>query len=1435
MTAHAVFISHETKDRAFAISLRDALQDHGMEAWIDHRELTTGGDLPEEIQTAIQEARFFILLLSMAAINSDWVAAETDWALQRGEEITLIPLLLEGVKPAAAKRFLGGKALKCIDVGQNGLQGARVAILATLGVRLPDHDSTITPAAPPVEELILHLSQATLVEEGGKQRGEAQAVLIYRPADGGPPLESPRYRVHFPLDPLEAEELAWYLERFPRWPGEAFRGRAQAVENALPRWGREIHHGFLGQPEAFLVRKEWEGAAAHHQRQLTIRVEDGTGEQAMAHLLALPWELLHNGTVFLFDGTVPVRVRRQLPNRIRKRPLFSHPPLRVLLLSPRPSGEQIAYQEHRVTAQPVAEVLASMGELARLTVLEKPTLPDLVAELRRAERAHEPYHVVHFDGHGADPGEKEAGALCFEAIDQEEKLFDRQPHWADTTELTHWLTGMRVPLFFLNAAHSAKGAASSVTAALLAQGAAAVVAMSHSVLTATAQAFVTVFYQELAKGARVGEAMLAGQRHLCHHKFRGDYLGAGRLELHDWFVPVLYQEEEDFALVVQVPSTMTKAVIKKQQDAYLGELPEPPPHRFVGRSRHLLALERLLLTQRYGVLLGEGGEGKTALGVEAARWLLRIQRVQRVVFVSLEKATHRDAVLDAIGRQLVGKNYSVAPFGEDWERACLPVERALEAERTLLLLDNMETVLPPRPGELLGEYDPERLTALLALFQRWQGVGESRLLFTSRERLPEPFDAAYNHLDIGPLEEWDAVEMVKNILLRANVTPELGDALDKEARLLELVQSVHCHARTLTLLAPELARRTVLQTTEALHQLMAALEKQYPGERERSLYAGVALSLNRLSPTVRQAIRPLGVFQGGGHLGVIGQVLGMEKPQLLPLVEELLQTGLCDLHDNGYLTFHFALAPFLWGKLSASEQQAAQQRWLEGEEVFVGFLERQKHQDAQLSATITLLDLNNLLAGLERAASQWPAERVLPWVSRLSTALQNLGKPSALRQVETIRARLVGQLGEGWSRLRFNATINHIQNREQMGELGEALTAAQSLLQRCLAAGEAAYPEAAYDLALAYSNAGQYTHRVGNAAQAVPLLQEARVRFQKLGAEDRNARLMAAAALNNLGDCWRDLGKLEEATRCYEQSINEDEREGNQHGMAVSKGQLGTVLMYQRRYPEALTTHQEARATFAQLQDPVSLAISWHQMGILYGQMQEWTEAETAYREALQIKTTLNNTASMASTLAQLGNLFNTQGRWEEAVAHYRQATDRYVRVQDQAKEGIVRHNLADALRQLGRLEEARQEIQRAIACEQPFGHAAEPWKSYNILAAIETTASQPTAAAQAHLQARKLFAQYRRDGGENHGTGAEWCQAVANAIAQGDGPQAQAQLEQVAKHPQLPAQAKTLSSVLLAILSGQRQPALADTPGLEYEDAVEVELLLEKLGMGRP
>ena len=177
----------------------------------------------------------------------------------------------------------------------------------------------------------------------------------------------------------------------------------------------------------------------------------------------------------------------------------------------------------------------------------------------------------------------------------------------------------------------------------------------------------------------------------------------------------------------------------------------------------LLGLERLLEqavdAQRndgYAVIRGSGGMGKTALAVELARWLVRSGRFGRAAFVSVEPQNVQDVqgVLDAIGRQLLPQ-YAVAQYGGqngDLDAALQPVERALRDFPTVILLDNMESVLPDSEGNNpAGVADVTELLALCGRLLR--ADSRCRVIFTSRERLPAPFDRVRNTVELGRLSE----------------------------------------------------------------------------------------------------------------------------------------------------------------------------------------------------------------------------------------------------------------------------------------------------------------------------------------------------------------------------------------------------------------------------------------------------------------------------------------------------------------------------------------------------------------------------------------------------------------------------------------------------------------------------------------------------------
>jgi len=158
------------------------------------------------------------------------------------------------------------------------------------------------------------------------------------------------------------------------------------------------------------------------------------------------------------------------------------PPLRVLLISPRPEDDRAAYLDHRVSAQPVVEALNALGELATYTLLTPPTFGALQEGLQRAHDAGTPYHVVHFDGHGVYDRTIGLGALCFEDPADTGKLTRRRSVLVSADDLASLLRDHRVPLVFLEAcqtAHAEETPTASVAARLLQQGVASVVAMSH--------------------------------------------------------------------------------------------------------------------------------------------------------------------------------------------------------------------------------------------------------------------------------------------------------------------------------------------------------------------------------------------------------------------------------------------------------------------------------------------------------------------------------------------------------------------------------------------------------------------------------------------------------------------------------------------------------------------------------------------------------------------------------------------------------------------------------------------------------------------------------------------------------------------------------------------------------------------------------------------
>jgi len=724
------------------------------------------------------------------------------------------------------------------------------------------------------------------------------------------------------------------------------------------------------------------------------------------------------------------------------------------------------------------------------------------------------------------------------------------------------------------------------------------------------------------------------------------------------------------------------------------------------------------------------------------------------------------------------------------------------------------------------------LTAILALCARLAAQCETRLVFTSRESLPAPFAAADHRRELQRLDREDAVRLVEKALGRE--TGGAGAAAAAERTAIEqLVESVHGHARTLALLAPALRDRGVEATHRSLVELMEEMERRFRGEREQSVFAGVELSLRRMSAANRERALVLGVFHGGVQLDVLRLMMGWVEAECAALGDELIGTGLATADPYNHLTLNPALCPYLRRRLDPARLESLTAGWGQEMGQYVEFLVQQGQRNAEVAATLTGLELPNLFALLDQVRAAGDAAATIDLTTSLYSLLKSLGRPRLLGRVGQVRDASALALGDGWTRAGFEAQRTRIEQQLAGGRLREALTGAETLLQRARAAGVGAYPGADYDLAMAFFVLARVLNTAGGAEPALPLLDEARQGFESIARDQDNkaAEGMASKCFAESGGCLLSLGRLDEAATAYEESIRRAEQRGDAREVAVGKFQLGTVRLQQRRHPEALAAYADARERFMRLDEAGSVAVVWHQTGVAYQGAGEPEAAEDAYRNALAIQVRLGDVAGQANTLTQLGNLYKAVlDHPEEAVAFYSQAADKFAEIGDLAGEGLARSNLAETLRGLRRFDEVRREVRRAIECKAPSGHAAEPWKTWGILADLETDAGDPGAAGEARGKAIAAYLAYRRDGGENHSGSGRLALAVTQPLLAGDPAAAASLLQQVAADPALPDWLRPFIQPLQAICSGSRDRALAATPGLHYTMAAECLLLIETL-----
>ena len=185
----------------------------------------------------------------------------------------------------------------------------------------------------------------------------------------------------------------------------------------------------------------------------------------------------------------------------------------------------------------------------------------------------------------------------------------------------------------------------------------------------------------------------------------------------------------------------------------------------------------------------------------------------------------------------------------------------------------------------------------------------------------------------------------------------------------------------------------------------------------------------------------------------------------------------------------------------------------------------------------------------------------------------------------------------------------------------------------------------------------------GDAGAASEVAEAAVSHLHTSGQWDREAQLIAsilstlqagsadsAKWLHQLGILAQDRGDYNTAETRYQQSLDINERLGNQAGMATSYHQLGILAQLRGDYNTAETRYQQSLDIEERLGNQAGMATSYHQLGMLAQNRGDYDTAETRYQQSLDIEERLGNQSGMASSHSQLGILRSAAGHREAAL-----------------------------------------------------------------------------------------------------------------------------------------------------------------------------------------
>jgi predicted ATPase len=669
-------------------------------------------------------------------------------------------------------------------------------------------------------------------------------------------------------------------------------------------------------------------------------------------------------------------------------------------------------------------------------------------------------------------------------------------------------------------------------------------------------------------------------------------------------------------------------------DARPAAAPAPlpmPPTSFVGRSDLLDDLAGLLLRPdvRLLTLYGPGGAGKSRVAIELAE-RCRQAFAGDVSYVSLASVRDPELVPSSLAIGLGAREAA----GISSVRA---MQGVLAGRSGLLVIDNFEHLVDAAPviAELL-----QAAPALTVL------VTSRALLRLSIEvaypipplALPEPDDGA------APAQLLHS-EAVRLFVERARAAdPHFVLDEDNAAAVVEICRRVDALPLAIELAAARvrsLPPRALLARMSRRLPLLTGGPRDAP-ERQRTLRDAIGWSVALLGARDRVTFARLSLFDGGGSVRLIEQVLGDDEAleALTVLVDHsLIQRVAGDDEERVSM-------------LETVHEYAA--------ELFAEDPERRALRDRHARAYLELAETGAVaLKGSDQARwGRWLVRDLANLRSAMTWLLESGAGVEALRLATALRPLFMARCHYEEGRRLLQAALD--VGRSVRGSVrAAALLALGALAWRegDLAAALPPLQESLAGYRQADDRAGEagtlrvlgvHAHNAGDYDLARTRLQEALAAFRAIGDDEG-----VANTLLSLGNVAFDRSEPD-ARALYEESLAMAERNGDTLGVAYARDNLSVLAWCHGELGSAARHTEAASGLYEELEHAFGRASVLHRRGLLALARDDDVTAERNLTASLRLRSEIGEGRGCAFVRYDLGRLALRAERPQDARTHFR-------------------------------------------------------------------------------------------------------------------------------------------------------------------------------------